>query len=732
MEVKFPPPFRHFFYLVLLVFFVLFYFYPFLFQGRVIYESDVPVVGLPTRYFATEMVKKGEFPHWNPYYYFGYPFFAESQAGVLFPLNLFFYLLPMEDFAAVYHWLTAVHFLLTGIFFYLWLMEIARSPELSLFGAFSFTFSGFAVAHLFHINLLGIMVFFPLKMWLFQKFLITHRKVYLLGIPPLIAFQVFSGNPPFVAMDFLFMFLYSLIYGVWKMFETDRFEGFLPLGFLVVCWIMGTLISAVQWVPTLVLTLQSSKVQMPAETEGYLEFGMLSLLLFPKKLGGFYYERGGYVGIFPILLLPFYAIYCWWKRKFPSVWFWLMLFGSFLALWLTLGPYSSFYQFLSKIPPYTLIRYPARFLFFFDFFYLTATVLMMKDFTPHLPGIVRGLGFLFIMVFQVRDIFWMGLGYTFPAEKEFYRDTPERIQWLIQHIQKGERILTAGFQFSPLPVRFTDYIWKENGKSLPSEFLPFYSAVRYHLPTTAFFFQPTLIYRRIPLLYNQLMIDPSQQVLDALGIRYLILPKGKEFINAFQDQYQKRYEDERVEIWENMGSPGRAYLVPKYVVIQAEPVRHPYTPEPGGEIAYKILYLDKNILNYLFSVAFEPSETVILEKEPEKKVSKPFQKATIRWIEDSPSRIFLEVDADGEGFLVQADAFSPQWKAYLDGKEVPVMVGNYVFRTIFYPGGRHRVEFHYNPWDFRLGLVVSLLGILIFLSVAKKMGFPAISLSQRF
>ncbi|MFN4181984.1 MAG: hypothetical protein ACK4G3_02080, partial [bacterium] len=577
--------------------------------------------------------------------------------------------------------------------------------------------------HLFHINILGIIMFFPLKMWLFQKFLRTNRKVYLLGICPLIAFQVFSGNPPFVAMDFLCMFLYVLIYGVWKMFETDRYEGFRPLGYLIVCWILGVLIASIQWVPTLVLTLQSSKVQMPAETEGYLEWGMLSLLIFPKKLGGFYYERGGYVGLFPILLLPVYAIYCWWNRKKPSVWFWLMFFSSFFALWLTLGPYSAFYQVLSKIPPYTLIRYPARFLFFFDFFYLTVTVLMMRDFLPVLPGIGRVTALLLIMLFQVRDLFWMGLGYTFPAEKEFYLEVPERIQWLIQHIQKGDRILTAGFQFSPLPVRFADYLWEENGKKLPSEFLPFYSAVRYHIPTTAFFFQPTLIYRRIPLLYNQLMIQPSQPVLDALGIRFLIWPKGKEFINAFQEQYQKRYEDEKVEIWENMKTPGRAYLVPNFILLKPQPVRHPYTPKPGGDIVYKILYLDKNILDYLFSVKFDPAETVILESEPVKKVSQPFQKATIRWIEDLPNRIVLDVNADGEGYLVQADAFSFQWKAYLDGKEVPVMVGNYVFRAIFYPGGQHRVEFRYEPRDFRFGFFLSLLGILIFLLVARKWAF---------
>ncbi len=719
MEIKIPIFVRHIFFIIVFAGLVIYYFYSFLFEGKVIYESDVPVVGYPTRYYAAEQLKQGEFPHWNPYYYFGYPFFAESQAGVLFPLNLIFLFLPLTQFTLLYHWLTAIHFLLAGLFFYLWLIELVKKPELAFWGAISFTFSGFMVSHIFHLNLLGIILFFPLQMWCYQRFLNTGKNAYLLVIPPTIAFQVFSGQPPMVAMSFLIMFLYAILVAVWEMFETDRFSGFRPVGYLLACWVVGVLFASIQWIPTLYLTLQSQKIAMPAELEGHLEWNLLSLLVYPKKLGGFYYERGGYIGLLPLILLPIYAVYAWWNRRHPPRDFWTALFTALFALWLTLGPYSPFYLLLTEVPPYTLIRYPARFLFFFDFFFLSGIVLSLKQMANVLPRKWQVLAFLALLVFQVRDLFWMGYGYTFPVERDFYHKTPKRIQWIKEQLKPGDRILSAGFAKSPLPVRFGEYIWEENGEVVPSEFLAYYLAVRFHIPTVAFFFQPTLIYRRIPLLFNQLMISPNQEVFDAMGIRFLVLPRESPFINPFQEQYEKRYEDEYVEIWENLGSRGRAYLVPAYVIRKPEEVRHPYIPKPGGAVVHKILYTDKNILDYLFSVQFDPEEAVILEEEPRKKVQKPFQNAEIQWLKDTPHGIALKVRADGEGYLVVADAFSPLWRAYMNGKEVPVQVGNYVFRAIYFPGGEHIVEFLYQPKDFQSGLLLSLYGLMAFLILWK-------------
>ncbi len=66
----------------------------------------------------------------------------------------------------------------------------------------------------------------------------------------------------------------------------------------------------------------------------------------------------------------------------------------------------------------------------------------------------------------------------------------------------------------------------------------------------------------------------------------------------------------------------------------------------------------------------------------------------------------LEVEAPARGLLYWADGFDPHWRAWVDGKEVPVHRANLAFKAVFVPPGRHTVRFEYRP---TLLLVTSLL-----------------------
>jgi hypothetical protein len=66
----------------------------------------------------------------------------------------------------------------------------------------------------------------------------------------------------------------------------------------------------------------------------------------------------------------------------------------------------------------------------------------------------------------------------------------------------------------------------------------------------------------------------------------------------------------------------------------------------------------------------------------------------------------LEVEAPARGLLYWADGFDPHWRAWVDGKEVPVHRANLAFKAVFLPPGRHAVRFEYRP---TLLLVTSLL-----------------------
>jgi hypothetical protein len=95
------------------------------------------------------------------------------------------------------------------------------------------------------------------------------------------------------------------------------------------------------------------------------------------------------------------------------------------------------------------------------------------------------------------------------------------------------------------------------------------------------------------------------------------------------------------------------------------------------------------------------------------------------WIQHrSPTRVTVAAVAAREGYLVLGESWAPGWRAWLDGRAVPIHRANIIHRAVRLPAGRHRVEFRYLPTSFRLGLFLSLGATAVLLAlVTARWGF---------
>lgn len=355
-----------FIYLILLS---LGYFFPVLDGTYLLTERDLGVFFIPPRILWTDILRAGEFPLWNPYFYGGHPLLASLQPGVLYPLNWPLLFLPFD---AAFNWIIAAHFALAGIFTFLLLRELRASIVGALIGALTFMLSGYLFSAHNVMSTLFSVVWSPLAVCVFLRALRLSSRPYAALTGVALTLMFLGGGIETLFATIVLLFFLSLAPGILLMDvpSLTRPTAIGRVGLFIIAVLIFALLSAAQLLPFLEFVLSSTRSHgltfFEASTWS-LAFKDFIQFFIPDPFGygvsdAKYWANQSwlktiYAGAIPFIFALFFAQ----KYKAKAAPF---LIATFFSVVLAMGGNTSLYHYLySYLPVFNKLRYPVKFLF---------------------------------------------------------------------------------------------------------------------------------------------------------------------------------------------------------------------------------------------------------------------------------------------------------------------------------------------------------------------------------
>ncbi|MFL5739000.1 MAG: YfhO family protein [Flavisolibacter sp.] len=176
-------------------------------------------------------------------------------------------------------------------------------------------------------------------------------------------------------------------------------------------------------------------------------------------------------------------------------------------------------------------------------------------------------------------------------------------------------------------------------------------------------------------------------------------PQSMPVVNMLNTKYIIQADQSGKEsVYTNLEALGPAWFV--------KAVRYEQTPDA--------------VMNALTN--FHPKDTAILFSKDQPLVSytpSADSSGSIHLDKQDNDEITYTSDAPVNRFAVFSEIYYDRgWKAYVDGKETPILRTNYVLRGLSVPAGHHSIRFVFHPASFYTGKTIALLaGIVVLLLI---------------
>jgi hypothetical protein len=739
-----------------MVAFCLYLFRDIIVAGHNLFGDDFVLFYMGMKKFLYDEIQiHHEIPYWNPYIFGGMPFWAHFESTIFYPLGFLFWLLePVRAYGLTMF----VHLALAGIFMFL----LAKSFGISRFGAFAagaiFACNGFVMAILFlgHLSPVESYVWLPVVLYFLNRVVRSES-----ALPSAVlagAFwgvQILAGAP----QDAFYTFLASMLFLACSIHfgraMKRQLMKLLVAGALL--FVVGVGLSSVQIIPAFELISESVRASLDSyemvTMASYPPQGVITALMpwfFGNYADGTVWvanmpwsipQQNLYTGILPIMLLFFLSLRSPAQRR-------VIIFAGILAILsftLALGRHTPIYKAVFLLPGFDRFRAPSKILVLYVFsMALLAGFGLNRLLAASQKSLTKRMIPLTILVTAILIVLLV-FQYHRSAVLDFFSPLilddaiPAKMMGAVEIIIAELRRLTL-FSLIAL-LLFLLMIRKTLNFRIGAVFLCALLLVDLSSVHEKAIRQGDSTYKEIEGikhdLENTLSKDKSHYRLGVFTHRFgpnLEMYLGYQTVGGCTALFPSRYY-EYIDRYANYGLP-RAWISFSYgvakdhVMMDLLNVKYEISHDqkfigfsdtvlprafivPSAEVVAK-----EEILDRLTSPDFDPLKTVLIEEEskvPVRSTEGPYTKARVDIIDYAPDSILLNAESPSTGYLFLSEIFYPGWKAYVDDRPATILRGNYLFRVIPIPAGRHQIRLHFDPPTIKLGIGVSVLTLLVIL-----------------
>ena len=736
------------------------FFFPVLFEGSTFFFSDIQHFAYPMKLYLARVWAAGEWPYWYPYLFQGRPFMSLMHPGVFYPPSVLFLL---KDFLFAFHTYFLFHHLVLMASVYALCRYWERSIPAALCASVTALLGGYFLSLASIYNHFQSIVWLPLIILMWQKFLLNGGLKYFCGAVVFLTFQILGGSPEHAIFSVLMIYAYSLYLpkdGEWGRGFKKNTLAVLGLGVATLA------LSAVQWVPTyyfLKETVRGGGLSFADSTLWSLKPGALLDLFLPENSARFIEQsewrvtkffHSIYMGVVPLFFLSGCLLV---GREQKVIRFWLMVFAA--GLFFALGEFNPLYPlFYEWVPFFSMFRYPQKFFFFCAYALVFLSAWGIDRFitvVTHDRAAMKKL----LLALLATALVVAGMFGTHAS-----RAGLESLMILLVlafcifalHIKKLNR---PGF-FSILLFLIVMDLMGKNAMLVPMIDRKFYTEpppLAKRLGGSADSFRvysgmllDKLVRKAEPshLTAGRLQVPPSRAAQPSFNLLSVHLATRDQVYPNFGAIYGLAYAGGLKNF--NMKSSLRwnksfflSDIPTKKIILQRSNVKYWVTEDyeqlPSAEYPRGIKKVNvfedalpraflvgesrtvpkEEHLDIYYDSAFDPLQQVLLAEPVEMKTAENFS-GQVEEIEYGPNRVTVKTRQNEEGFLVLLDTWFPGWKVEVDGQAGKIYQANYFYRGVKLGPGSHQIKFSYEPVGLRMGATISGVAFVLLLLAATR------------